>query len=216
MAVLPHHLVFMVTAHLTETETQLLHQTVPVRFRHFQWNEVFLSESLCLYAIKHTIKHTSDFLSAVIKTVSCEVLVLPTITALFQQHAEFSKIILNRVIQTHRPIPFLAYLFQLYNCSRHKQFAGDFCDFAATANNIEVLEWLRDPTTGDGSYPWGKSACITAATKGHLAALVWLRNPKVGGGACPWNKSQCLLCAQYYNYPAIAAWIETQPDDDDA
>jgi hypothetical protein len=236
----------MVTAHLTDTETRFLTQPSPVLSRRIQWDELFMTESLCRYGLQRTNRHSDSFLVAVVKTAPYNVITLPLITTRFRLHVEDFSFILLHAIKTHRPLPILAYLFQLCNCSCRDSCADDFCEYAAAVNNTEALEWLRDPNTGDGSFPWSDWTCAGAAQHGHiemlerlrdpdidggicpwkervcaravstgqLETLVWLRNPKVGGGVCPWDKAWCLFLTQHYKYPAITAWINSQPDDD--
>lgn len=65
------------------------------------------------------------------------------------------------------------------------------CDGAVMADRLDILEWLRDPSTGTGIAPWSTLTCATAARRGdrsrHL--LTWLRDPDTGGGVCPWDAS---------------------------
>jgi hypothetical protein len=205
----------MVTAHLTETETRFLYDMSPMLSQHIQWDELFMSVSLCCYGIKHiSITQLKEFLVAIAETAPYEALVLPAITTLACQRIRALKYMICSVIGAHRPLPMLAHLFQLYTCRRCEYDTDEFCDGAAAANNTAALGWLRDPDTGNGSYPWSESTCAVTARYGQLKALIWLRNPKTGGGVCPWCKESCFYLAQQYNYPAMTAWIDTQPDDD--
>jgi hypothetical protein len=246
MAPLPHYLVPVVTAHLTFTETQFLQCTLPRRDQNIQWDELFMSKSLCRYGLQHIPVYQLDFLVAIVETASYNTITLPDITALFRLHTEWFNTVLRYTIKTHRPLPILIYMFQLYGLSCRHHSACQCCNYAAAANNIEVLEWLRDPNAGDGSYPWSirtcgsaaryghidmlerlrdprinngvcpwrECACLEAAEAGQLEALIWLRNPEKGGGVCPWDKEDCLWAARFFNHTTVAAWIETQPDDD--
>ena len=87
------------------------------------------------------------------------------------------------------------------------------CQGAAESGSIDIMEWLRDPTTGSGRAPWGKGTCLCAAPSPDL--LRWLRNPDTGGGVCPWDKSRILrqLCGYDTrdDRPYIA-WIKSQPE----
>jgi hypothetical protein len=180
------------------------------------WRGLFMSKSLCRYGIQQYTKDRSlavELLMAIAANAPHDVLVLPDITALFRQHRKLSQNIAGHVIETHRPIPILTHMFQLYNRSCHDLHADEFCVDAAASNNIAALSWLRDPNTSDGVYPWTRHTCAAAAEHGHLATLQRLRDPLFGGGVCPWSKAWCLYVARYWNYTAMATWIETQPDD---
>ena len=214
MARLSHYLMPMTTDHLTPTETRLFLNFKSLKTKNIQWDELFMSESLCRYGLRQYTKMCPyGFLEAITTTAPYEVLVLPDIRTLFLQDIEVSYNILTRTIEAHRPIPILTHMFQLYNRSCHDLHADEFCVDAAASNNIAALSWLRDPNTSDGVYPWTRHTCAAAAEHGHLATLQRLRDPLFGGGVCPWSKAWCLYVARYWNYTAMATWIETQPDD---
>jgi hypothetical protein len=178
MAPLPHYLVHMVTDHLTDTETQFWStRTPPTLNRHIQWGDLFMSESLCRYCLRHyTQTRSIVFLEAMAATAPYEVLVLPDITTLFLQYTGASYHILGCMITAHRPICILTYMFQLYNCSCRDRCADDFCEYAVASNNTLALDWLRNPNTGDGMYPLSQWACATAAEYGHIDMLKRLRD----------------------------------------
>ena len=245
-----HYLVPMVSAHLTDTETRFLSTctSLPNQTRkNIQWNELFMSEALCHYGLQqHTKTRPIAFLEAIATTAPYEAFIVPDIRALFGRYTKVSKLVLYHIINAHRPISILAYMFRLYNCSCRDYLADEFCSSATSANNTVALRWLRDPHTGDGVYPWSQWACAVAAIHGYIAmlerlrdphidggvcpweyhacwcaarsnqldTLIWLRNPDTGGGVCPWNKEACLSAARYWDYSAVVAWIEAQPDDD--
>jgi hypothetical protein len=193
MAPLPHYLVPMVTDHLTNTETRFFLNLASLKTNNIQWRDLFMSESLCRYGLQHYTKTLpSAFLEAMLTTAPYEALVLPDITNLFLQCTGHTFYILGRIITAHRPIPILAYMFQLYDCSCYAHYADDFCDDAVASNNTLALDWLRNPDTGDGIYPWSQWACATAARNGHIGMLERLRDPHIDGGACPWGKNVCL------------------------
>jgi hypothetical protein len=191
MVVLLPHLAFMMTSHLTETETRFLYDMSSRLPRKINWSELFMSESLCRFCITHRKHYSTEFLMAVVKTAPYEAFVLSNITARFRRHVETSKFILESAIKAHRPLPILAHLFQLYNRSCRAWFADDFCDCAAGANNTEALEWLRNPHTGDGRYPWTAVTCSVAAKYGHIDMLERLRDSTFDGGICPWGLHTC-------------------------
>jgi hypothetical protein len=201
MVVLPRHLEPMVTAHLTETETNFLYTMSPMSSVYIQWDELCMSESLCCYAV-NTKDYSDELLMAIIKTAPYEAFVLPDIMALFRQHIENSHFIFIYLIISHRPIPIIAHVFQLYNASCRDYNAHELCSHAAIANNTEVLSWLRNPKTGDGVYPWtdgyhpwSNTTCIMAAQYGHIAMLERLRDPTIDGGVCPWGPTVCTRAA---------------------
>ena len=87
------------------------------------------------------------------------------------------------------------------------------CQGAAESGSIDIMEWLRDPTTGSGRAPWGKGTCSCAAPSPDL--LRWLRNPDTGGGVCPWDKSRILRQLRGYDTRddrGYIAWIKSQPE----
>jgi hypothetical protein len=193
MAPLPHYLVPMVASYLTDTETRFWStRTPPTLNRHIQWGDLFMSESLCRYGLQHYTKiWSSVFLEAMVTTAPYEVLVLPDITTLLFQDTRDPDYIMSCIITAHRPICILAYMFQLYNCSCCDRCADDFCDDAVASNNTLALDWLRDPTTGDGMYPLSQEACATAAAYGRIDMLKRLRDPHIDGGAWPWDTHVC-------------------------
>jgi hypothetical protein len=195
MSMLPHYLVSMVTDHLTYTEARFLVLFHPKFQFGIDWGDLFMSESLCRYGLQYQYPDQNEnnrkLLMGMTDTTPYEVLVLPSISTLFRQHMYSSLDVLSRLIEKHRPIPILAYMFQLYNCTCHGWRAEELCDCAASENNIEALEWLRDPDTSDGSYPWSERTCATAARYGHIAMLKRLRDPNIDGGVCPWDVCAC-------------------------
>jgi hypothetical protein len=211
---LPCHLAFTVTAHLTETETRLLnqqqHQYTPIT-----WTEVVVSLSLCRYNINHALCLDRSFLLAVIKTAPYEALVLPTITTQLHQNTDIiTTNLLENLIFLHRPIRILDHLFTLVGRAHSDCDANVFCDAAAVGNNTEALIWLRDPTTNGGRHPWSFWTCVLAARCGYVTMLQRLRDPALDGGPCPWRKGWCQHDAIRFGQLELAAWVDTQPDDD--
>jgi hypothetical protein len=198
----------MVASHLTDTETQFfLNFTSPTLNQRIQWGDLFMSKSLCRYGLQHYTKtRLIVFLEAMATTAPYEVLVLPDIATSFLQYTRASYHILGCIIKAHRPIPILAYMFQLYDCSCRDHYVDDFCDNAVTSNNTLALAWLRNPNTGDGVYPWSQWACATAARNGHIGMLERLRDPQIDGGACPWGTNVCLQTVGAGQLPALI-WL---------
>ena len=196
----------MVTIHLTDTETQFLLTSRSLFKQDIVWNDLFMSEALCRYGLQHKPACHIDLLLAIAKTASYNTFILPDITALFRYHTNFFNVILGCMIKIHRPLPMLIYMFQLYGLSCHDSFAGNYCDYAAAANNTEALEWLRDSTTGDGVYPWSEWTCATAAKHGHFAMLERLRDPKFDNGVCPWDSHAC-WCAARTGQLEVLIWL---------
>jgi hypothetical protein len=197
----------MVTAHLTGTETRFLTHTPPRRAQNIVWGELFMSEALCRYGLQqYTKKCSITFLNAIATTAPYEIFALPDISTLFRRDVYPSSFTLRRLIETHRPIPILAYMFHLYNSSCYDCDADDFCDCAAGNNNIAALEWLRNPDTGDGVYPWSEWTCNGAAKNGYIGMLERLRNPKFDGGVCPWGYFTCIEAAEAGQLEALI-WL---------
>jgi hypothetical protein len=189
MAQLPRYLVSMVTSHLTDTETRFLHCSY--NHSNIDWDELFMSESLYRYGIKHHMLSTS-FLAFVLKTAPYDVFIL---LANLQQLQCWMPIptleaSIHAVIYWHRPLPILALMLQLYNTATNNK--REWCAFAASSNNPAALEWLRNPDTGDGRCFWSKWTCATAAEYGRIDMLERLRNPNLDGGVCPWDTCACL------------------------
>jgi hypothetical protein len=207
MAVLPPHLAVMVASHLTKTETHFLHYTTPpVLSSHIPWDELYMSISLCLYGLQYMPEYPVEFLMAIVTTASYSDIRSPAITALLRRHRKSATTILNSTIKAHRPISMLAHLFQLYSCSCRDKYADDYCNYAASANNTEALDWLRDPKTGDGSYPWSYRTTVLAARYGHIAMLHRLRDPTIDGGICSWGMSACTEAARTGQLAALV-WL---------
>ena len=216
MASVVWHLVPEITRHLTITESRFLVSRHLVHKRDIKWNELILSLSLCQYAIKRLglTGLTESFFDSVLKTAPPEFFILPVITHHFKTDNVWRETAIKRVINLHRPIPILAFMFKTYGCSRFTFGASNYCDYAAGANNVKALAWLRDPNTSDGTYPWTKWTCLMATTCGHFGMLQRLRDPDLDGGVCPWNKAYCLQRARFEDHTEIMKWIEAQPDDD--
>jgi hypothetical protein len=207
MARLSHYLMPMTTDHLTPTETRLFLNFKSLKTKNIQWDELFMSESLCRYGLRQYTKMCPyGFLEAITTTAPYEVLVLPDIRTLFLQDIEVSYNILTRTIEAHRPIPILAYMFQLYNRSCRDFGAYFFCDYAATSNNTAALSWLRDPNTGDGAFPWSDWTCFATARYGHIGMLERLRDPRIDGGVCPWGTHVC-WCAAKAGQLEVLIWL---------
>jgi hypothetical protein len=135
MTVLPPYLAVMVASHLTETETRFLYCTSPILSDHIHWEDLFMSTSLCLYGLHRMSEYSIEFLMAIVTTASYDDIQSPAITALLCCHLGSAKHILYHTIKAHRPLPMLAYLFQLYSCSCRGSCADDFCDMAARSHN---------------------------------------------------------------------------------
>jgi hypothetical protein len=189
---MPPHLLPLVTAHLTETETQFL---LSVHFipnhLNINWDELFMSLSICCYGIQHHLLSTS-FLASMLKTAPYDAFILPAI--LQQQQCLLSITTLEDIVLTviglHRPLPILALMLEQYNTVTNTK--REWCAFAASSNNVDALEWLRDPHTGDGRCFWSDWTCAMAAEQGHIDMLQRLRDPMLDGGICPWDTCACL------------------------
>jgi hypothetical protein len=206
MARLLHYLVPVVTDHLTPTETRFFLNLASLKPKNKQWRELFMSKTLCRYGLQHYTKRPIVFLGAIVTTAPYEVLVLPDITALFLQCTRAPLYILCCIIKAHRPIPILAYMFQLYNRSCRDFGAYLFCDDAVASNNTLALDWLRNPNTGGGCCPWSDWVCGHAAKNGHIDMLERLRDPHIDGGACPWDTDACWDAARAGQLPALI-WL---------
>ena len=72
------------------------------------------------------------------------------------------------------------------------------CAVAAKAGRLDVLQWLRDPNSGDGqpcegsvsACPWNGWTCAMAAKHGHLGILRWAR-----ANGCEWDQDTCAWAA---------------------
>jgi hypothetical protein len=206
---LPHYLVPMVTIHLTDTEILFFLNLASLKTKNIQWDELFMSKTLCRYGLQHYNKTCPiTFLEAMLTTAPYEALVLPDVRALLGRYRK--AFILNHTIKAHRPISILVYMFQLYNCSCRDNGAVVFCEYAAASNNIVALSWLRDPVSGDGVYPWSQWACFNAARCGHMGMLERLRDPLLDGGVCPWGTTTC-WCAAKAGQMDMLIWLR-DPD----
>lgn len=77
-------------------------------------------------------------------------------------------------------------------------------------NHIDVIEWLRDPDTTDGPYPWTPHELTEAVKHENLDIIKWLRNPNTGGGVCEWDYNTFTVAAQKGNFE-IMEWLRN-PD----
>ena len=69
------------------------------------------------------------------------------------------------------------------------------CFFAASAGQLEVLQWAREQ-----GCPWDDEICAAAAAQGHLQVLQWARAQD-----CPWNKAVCIRAVEG-NHLELLAW----------
>jgi hypothetical protein len=194
MAPLPHYLVPEVVAHLTDTETKFLLTSRSLSKRDIVWDELVLSVSLYHYVTRRHMG-SKAVLAAMLKTAPYEVFILPTITRRFRTDKSFYPSAILQLIHLHRPIPILEYMLKILRYSCLHFDVDEFCDNAASHNNIEALEWLRDPTTSDGRYPWTHWTCASAAAYGRIDMLERLRDPRFDGGVCPWGQTVCAEAA---------------------
>lgn len=78
---------------------------------------------------------------------------------------------------------------------------SNVCIYAARANNLEILQFLRSEYNEYPPCPWDNRICIRACINNNLELLQWARscNPP-----CPWNKKKCMAATKN---KAIKEWI---------
>ncbi len=76
------------------------------------------------------------------------------------------------------------------------------CAEAAKGGHLGVLQWAHAQ-----GCPWNNRTCANAAEGGHLEMLQWARE-----NGCSWFKKSCLRGANNGGHVMVAAWIETQFD----
>ena len=93
-------------------------------------------------------------------------------------------------------------LDNLYNneyqqaCSDLKEFLnGSIVNWAASAGQIDALEWAQDQGIHGGA-----ESCMIAAWEGHLHVLQWLRED-----GATWD-SRVISCAEEHGYDYVVEW----------
>lgn len=142
------------------------------------------------------------------------------------------------LILCKRPMRFVAYYVALNKIIPKDDPDGFMYKEAIRTNNIAMINWLLNPTTGGGIYPystnvakqaivcgywhilhkirmccyiWRYQLCFTAAKCGQLGILQWLQNLYHNKSRLYWDKEACLQIAQSYGHVKTHAWIERQP-----
>jgi len=74
------------------------------------------------------------------------------------------------------------------------------CAYAAEANRLDILQWLRAQTP---PCPWDEATCSSAAEQGALDILQWARaqNPP-----CPWEEEACEEAARHGEW-GVLRWL---------